>query len=126
MLNLERGDVHICLAGHNLVLRPTYEALTHIESEVGIGIVPLVSRFAAQNFSLKDLVAVVTHGLRGAGEPATADKVGDLITKTGILDKGLMEAVSTFLGIALTGSREPTQEAIPVGEPQKQELQPAT
>ena len=79
------GEVEIELDGRAYTMRPCFQALAEIEAATGTGIMALVRRFAGKSFGIGDVTAVVTAGLKAAGEPATQEKVGELIFKTGLL-----------------------------------------
>jgi len=104
-VNEQRGEVAITLAGKSFVLRPTYGALAEIESTLGCGIVALVRRLERGDFGVVDLAVIVTAGLKAAGEPATQDKVGEMIRQAGFAP--VVKATAAFLENALTGGQEP-------------------
>lgn len=106
MANKERGDIAVTLGGRKFALRPTYEALCEIEEATGVKIVPLAAMFAAKHFGMRDMTAVVTAGLKAAGEPATAGTVGPMIVATGVTDPDLNTAVNDFFVMALSGGKE--------------------
>ena len=105
-VNIERGDVPVILDGREFVMRPTYQAMTEIETSTGEKLVPLVWKFQEKQFGISDQVAIVTAGLRAAGEPATPEKIGEMILKSGILNDDLLRAIDAFFVMALTGGRE--------------------
>lgn len=103
--NKERGDVDIELLGKQYILRPTWQACIEIERATGEGLVPLARRVIAVDYGLNDAVAIVTAGLKATGEPASADAVGDMVMKTGLL--GVGPSLAQFMTNALTGGEEP-------------------
>jgi len=107
--NPHRGEVEIALpvAGQarTFVLRPSYGALAEIEAALGCGLVALVRRMEREDYGIVDLATIVTAGLRAAGEPASRDKVGEMIREAGFAP--VVRAVSRFLENALTGGAPP-------------------
>jgi len=99
--NRLRGEVAIRLGGRDYVLRPTFQALCEIETRTGQGIVALARRTAAGDVGVTETAAIVTAGLRAAGEPAAFDTVGRLILETGLA--ACVPAVTAFLTAALGG-----------------------
>lgn len=99
--NRLRGEVAIRLGGRDYVLRPTFQALCEIETRTGRGIVALARRTAAGDVGVAETAAIVTAGLRAAGEPATFDTVGRLILEAGLA--ACVPAVTAFLTAALGG-----------------------
>ncbi len=97
------GDVEITLAGKAFVLRATPAAVLEIEERTGVGLTAIALRIGRGEISLKDLTAVVTAGLKAAGEPASHDKVCRMIFETGMME--LTEPVGAFLLAAVTGGR---------------------
>ena len=98
------GEVEIELDGRAYTMRPCFQALAEIEAATGTGIMALVRRFAGKSFGIGDVTAVVTAGLKAAGEPASQEKVGELIFKTGLLKAAT--PAGEFLWAALGGTRD--------------------
>ena len=103
--NRQRGEVAIALGGRGFVLRPTYQALCAIESALDCGLVALYRRIVSHDFGLREITVIVTEGLIAAGEPATREKVGTMIAEAGLLSPEVVEPVTEFLALALTGGR---------------------
>ena len=110
-VNRERGEVPVLLNGRKFTLRPSYQALAEIEGETGTKIVPLAWRFQSRDFGIADQVAVLTAGLKAAGEPASPETVGTLVVSTGMLDEDLVKSINDFFMQALTGGREAKEKA---------------
>ena len=71
------GEVSLVLDGVPHVAKLTLGALAELEAALDTGsLVDLVSRFEAQRFSTRDVLALVVAGLRGGGWQGTA---GDLL-----------------------------------------------
>lgn len=99
--NRVRGEVAIRLAGRDYTLRPTFRALCEIETRTGQGLVALARRTAAGDIGFTETAAIVTAGLKAAGEPAEFDQAGRLILETGLAN--CVPAVTAFLAAALGG-----------------------
>ena len=85
-MNPYRGEVEIELGGSVRVMRPTFEAITEIESRVGVGIVELVRRFQGNEWRTADVVIVVRSGLKGAeGKERTLNEVGSWVFEAGVI-----------------------------------------
>ena len=71
------GEVTLILDGVPHVAKLTLGALAELEAALETGsLVDLISRFEAQRFSTRDVLALVVAGLRGGGWQGTA---GDLL-----------------------------------------------
>lgn len=85
-------------------MRPTYQAIMEIEQAAGVGVVPIARRVLANEHGLTEAVAIITAGLRASGEPATPDKVGQMVLDDGLLN--LTAPLVEFLTNALSGGEE--------------------
>lgn len=107
MTNPLRGEVALTLAGRDYTLRPTFNALKRIEAATGKKLVEIIGGLNG----ITVLAIVVAELIRaGADEDAfakaaTADKVGDLILETGMLDVARITAEA--LTGALLGGKKP-------------------
>ena len=109
--NPNSGDVEIELDGRSFTMRPSFRALMEIEAATGTNIMTLVRRFAAKSFGIGDVAAIVTAGLKAAGEPASKDKVGELVFKTGLLK--VATPAGEFLWNALGTGRDVAEPETP-------------
>ncbi len=76
MGNPYRGEVMLMVDGQELPMRLTLGALAELEASLECGsLSALVERFESGAFSARDLIALLTAGLRGAGWSGAA---GDL------------------------------------------------
>lgn len=67
------GEVTLTLDGVPHVAKLTLGALAELEASLGAGtLVDLISRFEGQQFSSRDVLALVVAGLRGGGWQGTA------------------------------------------------------
>ena len=98
------GDIEIELGGRRFVMRPSYKAVCEIEEATGVGVPALAARVMNGQEKLTEIAAIVTAGLRAAGEPASFGKVGEMIFAAG-LEKALGPAVE-FLTRAIGGSAD--------------------
>lgn len=108
--NPHRGEIEIALVTpdgdeRKFVMRPSFQALAEIESMAGVGIVPLARRFMARQWSITDATAVITAGLKAAGEPAKYEKVGEMVFRTGL--SNIAKPINDFLEASLSGGEKP-------------------
>lgn len=87
--------------------------MIEIENITGDGLVTIARRVMSTDYKFSDAIAVVTAGLRAAGEPASEDKVGEMIHQKGLLTIG--PELVEFLTNALTGGEEGEGEAKAAG-----------
>ncbi len=109
--NPNSGEVEVELDGRSFTMRPSFRALMEIEAATGTNIMTLVRRFAAKSFGIGDVAAIVTAGLKAAGEPASRDKVGELVFKTGLLK--VATPAGEFLWNSLGTGREGAEPETP-------------
>ena len=132
MANPHRGEVAVKLARlddqeglEELVLRPTFSAIIEIEDRLGTGLSELLERFrmAPPKYGVRDVTAIVTAGLHGAGQTMSYDLVGRRIMETG-MDRVALPALS-FLVSCWLGGQDP-QTAVATTEPASPSPPPAT
>lgn len=104
MANPQRGEVLITFAGTEYTLTPTYQALVEIERMTGLKIVEIARQLMSGSVGIQDAVAIVTAGMKASGEPAIADKVGEMIFEEGLIK--VSPLLVEFLNNALTGGEE--------------------
>lgn len=107
--NPQRGEVEIALAGRRFTLRPTFQAIAEIEKQTGCGLIELLQCLSGGGVKVSDLAAIITAGLRAAGEPARFDKVGAMLLESGL--EPVMQPVGEFLVGAVTGGRTRDDES---------------
>lgn len=109
--NPHRGEVKVDLAGREIVLRPTFEAMAEIETVLGERLVPITRRVGANNYGAMDFLAIIlaagNAGLR-AGEKLQPDAVKNAIAEKGLV--AFATPVSTFLANCLTGGAKKTDD----------------
>jgi hypothetical protein len=107
--NPHRGEIAVTLGGAEFVLRPDFEAVAAIDSQLG-SVMMLTRRAIAQpaSLSLAEMAVVVTEGIKAHGRAtggvnahAGLDTVKRMIFDAGI--PSVMEAVLQFLAAAVTG-----------------------
>lgn len=100
--NKERGEVLVTLANRDYVLRPTFEALAHVESRLGTGIVALLRSISAGQFGVREVAAVIHAGIEaGPDKGASHVEVGRLVVDAGVM--ALLPMVTEFLMSAVEG-----------------------
>ncbi|SEA22999.1 gene transfer agent family protein [Rubrimonas cliftonensis] len=79
MANPIRGEASVSVDGRARTLRLTLGALAELEAGLGAeGLVDLVDRLERGGMRARDAIAVLTAGLRGAGEPVNAEDVASM------------------------------------------------
>ena len=72
MTNPYRGEVELVLDGEPHVLRLTLGALVELEQELeSDSLIALIERFERGEFKMRELIALLTAGLRGGGWSGT-------------------------------------------------------
>jgi hypothetical protein len=104
-VNQHRGEVSVTLRGKTYTMRPTFQALAEMERQTGIGTIDLANRFIQKRYGIFEMAAVITAGLKGAGEPAVIEKVGNMVFEAGAVN--LAAPCIEFLTNALTGGEKP-------------------
>lgn len=107
----ERGELSLSLAGMTMVLRPSYEAITAYENDLGRGSVSLANEALAKRLKLGEVAQIATHCIRAFGDEtgskdmarATPQRIAKLILDS---DGGIIEATGTLaamLSLVVTG-----------------------
>ena len=104
-MNKHRGEVEITLDGKAYVMRPTFEAMAEIEAKIGHGILWLATRASEGDIGITEVAVIIAAGLKAAGEPATADTVGPIVFRTGLVK--VLVPVGEYLTSALMGGEPP-------------------
>lgn len=102
------GGVEITLAGKSYTMKPTLDAILTIEHVTGDGVMAIAGRVANGKVGLGDVAAIVTAGLRADGEPATYEKVCEMIVNEGIKD--VIPIVADVLSLALSGTMKKEEQ----------------
>jgi hypothetical protein len=92
--------ITLTLAERNYQLRPSFAALAKLEQQTGVGLLSLARKFAASEFTLAELLALMTTGLEGAGETVPAD-LPEQLARAGLAT--LTPVATSYLQLALTG-----------------------
>ena len=104
-MNKARGEITLTLGGRDWVLRPTFQALCEIESELGDGLIALVRRLAQGSVGVRDVAVIVHAGIKAVEKkPPSYDKVGQMVIEAGIV--GLLGPLGEFLGAAFSDSED--------------------
>jgi len=78
MANAYAGEVALVVDGERHLMKLTLGALVELEQAVGAGsLVELVERFDGGRFSARDVLAVLSAGLRGGGWRGEAQTLAD-------------------------------------------------
>jgi hypothetical protein len=98
--NPVRGEAMLVLAGHEVVLRPSFAALVAAEQEIG-PLFDLVERAAASRLGLADLAALLWHCRVAETCPLDRDRFADALSQAGLV--ALTPALKTLLRQILQG-----------------------
>lgn len=103
MINLERNEVSISLAGETRTLRATFTAIRAIERDLGKSIIKVVDDLGLRgDISVTDTATIIYRGLQGYGDTRlTLDQVGNALVQEGFTEKAASAA--EFLRVALMG-----------------------
>jgi hypothetical protein len=78
-----RGETSLAVGGGQLVLRPSFAALTAAEAELG-GLFALVERAAAGALTLAEIATLFWHCRHEADETVTRERLGEAIVAAGL------------------------------------------
>ncbi|MGL4542147.1 MAG: gene transfer agent family protein [Polymorphobacter sp.] len=98
--NPYRGEAAIDVAGHRLVLRPSFEALVAAEAELG-PLFALVERAAAGDLRLAEMAALFWHCLVARPESLGRAQLGDALVEHGLAT--MTPVLRVLLGQILQG-----------------------
>lgn len=103
MMNPQRGDVAVHVAGEARRMRLTLGALAELEAQLDAGgLVALAERFEGGAFQARDLILLLTAGLRGGGAEVTQAEVAGLDFDGGAI--GAAGAASRLLAASFRGA----------------------
>lgn len=81
--NPVRGEAELRVAGHRIVLRPSFTALVAAERELG-PLFALVERAATGSLALGEMVALFWHCRGDAPEAVTRETLGESVVRGGL------------------------------------------
>ena len=115
MANPLKAQIDIRLAGNDYKVRLTIDAIIQIEEKLNCGILKLITRIAASDVRMKDLIGVLTPALRGGGNNITEKEVKKIVGDAGIINT--TKVVAELLAQSLQVEDEEDEE----GEKKKEE-----
>jgi len=128
VVNEDRGELAIELDGERFGLRPSYEALAEIESELGVGLMALTREALGGTLTMAQMGQVVAILIRAWGRSQNNVNAGgaktDKITRMIMDSPGGMSTAMTVIGTALTLAV--TGGLSPEGEVKAATSEPAT
>lgn len=86
-MNAHRGELTVMLAGRERRLRLTFQGLAEIEGRLEAGIVAVAGRFSERSVGTREVAAILSAGLQGAGEA-----MDEAALKAAIMELGFVEA----------------------------------
>lgn len=95
--NPARGEATLCVAGVDLVLRPTFQALVSAEGELG-SLFALVERAADGRLLIGEVATLFWHTVEARPEGLTREAVGEAVARIGLARaapvlKGLLQQI---------------------------------
>jgi hypothetical protein len=106
--NRRRGEIAATLDGREHRLCLTLGALAELEAAFGAeDLTALVERFSTGRLSAKDLIRVISAGLRGAGAALTDEEVAAMRVEDGAA--GYARIASDLLAMTFGGAGEGVQ-----------------
>ncbi len=81
--NPVRGEAAIAVAGDDLVLRPTFQALVAAEAELG-PLFALVERATGGGLALGEMVGLFWHCRTATPEHLTRERLGEAVAEAGL------------------------------------------
>jgi hypothetical protein len=95
-------------------MRPTPQVVVSMENALDIGIVEICTRFEKRKMGWRDIIPVITAGLRGGGNDGgiSDEKIAEIVFDEGMSEK-LFLAVLEFLGGCLGGKKSIEEEPRP-------------
>ena len=118
MTNKLRGEVEIELSGEKWTLRPTFEALSNIESKLNKSIPEIVREQRNAIVKFVTIAVVIWEGMVAANEgrpplsktrnskPLRYEEVGEMIVKDGLTNVIQQEGLMMFLLHGLAGDQK--------------------
>ncbi len=102
MANPQRGEVDLKTGDGIQTMRLTLGALAELEAELGAdGLIGVAERFEGGAFTSRDLIALLTAGLRGGGADVTRADIENLSFDRGAA--GAAEAAAKLLALTFRG-----------------------
>ncbi len=138
MANKLRGEVEISLGGEAWTLRPTFEALSNIESKLNKSIPEIVREQRQGDIRLSTIAVVVWEGLIGAndgrpplsktrsGKTLRYEEVGEMIVSDGLVKFIQQEGLLMFLMYGLAGDKAMSEAKERLGSEKDEDEDPKT
>lgn len=101
MSNKKRGEISIKLHNKEFILRPSFQALSSIESSLGKSLVTIISNLGTESLTISEMATIIYHSIKEETALANSDEIGNLIVTTGtikILPK-LVEFLEYAIGL---------------------------
>lgn len=117
--NEERGEFSVVLDGQEMVLRPSYEAISEFEQDTGKGLLDLTRAAATGSLTLGDTAIVVCACIRAWGRATKSqsvaasnpERIRQLILESDGGPLSVMTMLSAVLAMAATGGMTAQGEA---------------
>ncbi len=118
----DRGELTLSLAGVEMGLRPSYEAIDAMEKALGRGLVDIARAALGGTLTLGETAQVATEAIRAWGRDAdskdaagaTPVRIGRLILDSDEGFHGNLKLVAAMLSLAVTGGYDSSGNLKPV------------
>lgn len=122
--NTVRGEVDVVVNGKAYVLRPTFDAIARIESELGVGTIQLSKRLLT-GAGMTEMMSLLFHGIEASGEKVQREEIAEALVTEGIT--AFIKPATDFLKAYLVGTRSVAKakgEAAAMSEKAKGDVNP--
>lgn len=110
MANEQRGEVSFSLGGTEYVLRPSFDVLANIESDLKFGMAGLTQLFIEGKYGFREIEAIFRRGIAGAGVKPP-DNLKELLFSAGLPALSVPAARFVFGSISGDPKEPPAGEA---------------
>ena len=76
-----RGETSLQLGSEEIVLRPTFDAISKIEAVLGIGGVEILERFTRGRIGVRELAVILTEFAQASGATVTLKAMGEKVVE---------------------------------------------
>lgn len=106
MVNKNRGEVSIKLAGITYIMRPSFQAICSIESEIGKSILDILINLPKEKIKLCEMESIIKHGIiaYGSNPKINHGNIGELIYGEGVVN--ILPSIIEFLELSMGINKE--------------------
>lgn len=106
MANKNRGEILIKLGSKKYVMRPSFQALCSIESEINKSIIDILINLSHSKLKILEIESIVRHGILSYDKNQSIDQenIGNLIYQEGLMN--ILPKIIEFLELAIGINKE--------------------